>query len=373
MIPLTRPFLPEAAEAYVLDALRRDQRSGPGEYSQRAEEALRAHLGSPAAVLLVPSASAALELSLLVADIGPGDEVIVPTYTFAAAANAALLRGATPRFADVDPIGLGADIESVKRLINHRTKAVVAAPYGGIAGTIVPIASLCAEHGIALIEDEANGVLAVDGDRALGTIGAYGALSFHDTKVVAAGEGGALIVDDAAAVLEARAARDKGTNRDAFLAGQVERYTWVRTGSSWVVSELTAALILAGVEAIPALRQRMSALSAQYEERLGPWCEESGFRIVGAGTAWRSIATLVAPDAKSAFGMRAYLNVHDVASAFHYVPLHSSPAGLRSAPGDHCPVADDLWNRVVRIPFFVDLDESQIDRVLSVITAWSSP
>lgn len=366
-IPFNRATRGGDEERYLAEALAGGRLSGDGPFTQRCRAILEDLTGSEAA-LLTTSCTHALELSALLLDIGPGDEVIAPSFTFVSTLNAFVLRGATPVFADVRPDTLNLDERRLEGLITPRTKAIFLVHYAGVACEMEPILAIAARHGVAVVEDNAHGLFGTYRGRPLGSFGQLATLSFHETKNMSCGEGGALLINDPALVGRAEILREKGTNRSAFRRREVGRYEWLDVGSSWLPSDLLAAVLLAQLEARERIQARRAALWTRYEDGLADWA-----RSIGA-----TLPT-VPPDRQQAFHMfwmllpdRAdrdrvieELGRRGILAVFHYLPLHDSPMGRRLADRPiSCPVTEDVSGRLVRLPFFVDLAETEQDEVI---------
>jgi dTDP-4-amino-4,6-dideoxygalactose transaminase len=349
--------------------------SGDGPVGQEVERILARHLGVPR-VLLTPSGTAALELAVLALRLDPGDEVILPSFAFSSTANAVVLRGARPVFAEVDEATLNLDVAHAASLVTDRTRAVLPIHYGGIASQIDQLEALAGEHGLAIVEDAAHSLFGRWRGRALGAIGHFGAFSFHGTKNLTCGEGGALAVSDTRLVEHVEIMREKGTDRARFLRGEVDRYTWVDEGSSWVLAEPLAALLLAQLDAADHVQAARRAVWQRYAAELAPWAAEVGALLPpipeGAEPAWHCSWVLV-PQADDRDAFMEHLAAAGIASAFHFQPLHRSAMGRRLAAGAEpasLPVTDSVAERLVRLPFFTDLSEDEQTRVIGAVTTW---
>lgn len=304
-------------------------------------------------------------------DLQPGDEVIVPSYTFVSTASAFSWNGARPVFADVSPDTMNIDPASVRRLINPRTKAVCIIHYGGVAADPDTFCQLAEDNNLFLIEDNAHGLGARHGDRMLGTFGHLSTLSFHETKNVTCGEGGALVINDPVFLERAEILREKGTNRARFLRGQVDKYTWIDNGSSWVMSDMLAAVLLGQLERFDEIQCRRMAIWNRYHEELAEWASING------------VATPTIPDDSfhpghmyhlrlPSFFIRenfiGHLRNHGIMAVFHYQSLHTSPQGLRfGGAAYHCPVSDSLSETVVRLPLFYDLSVKEQATIIQAV------
>jgi dTDP-4-amino-4,6-dideoxygalactose transaminase len=325
-------------------------------------------------VLLTPSGTAALELAVLALRLRPGDEVIVPSFAFPSTANAVVLRGARPVFAEVREDTLNLDVDHAASLVTERTRAVLPIHYGGIASQLDELEQLASEHGLALVEDAAHSLFGRWRGRPLGAIGHFGAFSFHGTKNLTCGEGGALAVSDVRLVEHVEIMREKGTDRARFLRGEVDRYTWVDEGSSWILAEPLAALLLAQLDAADHVQAARRSVWQRYAAELAPWADEVGallpFVPEGAEPAWHCSWVLV-PTVEDRDPFMDHLAAAGIASAFHFQPLHRSAMGRRlGADQTDLPVTDSVAQRLVRLPFFTDLTEDEQARVIQAVTTW---
>jgi dTDP-4-amino-4,6-dideoxygalactose transaminase len=371
-IPFNRPFATGGEFDHMRDALDNLHLSGNGPYCARCSAWLQQQT-SAARALLTPSCTAALEMAMLLAGVGPGDEVVMPSFTFVSTAAAVALRGATPVFVDIRPDTFNLDETLVADACGPQTRAVVPVHYAGVACEMRALAATAAEHGAAVIEDAAQGVMSSYRGRPLGSLGALGAISFHETKNLSCGEGGALLVNDPELVDRAEILHEKGTDRARFFRGEVDRYTWVDLGSSFVLSDLSAAFLWAQLEHSQEITRRRLGVWHAYHERLGeledrgrlrrpivpPDCEPNGHAYC-----------VLVPDAERRDALIAGLARAGVQAVFHYVPLHSSPAGSRLGRAHGAlPVTDDVSARLMRLPLWVGMGEAEVDRVVAAIEA----
>lgn len=343
---------------YVTDAIERGRLAGGERYMHRCQELLQQITGA-GKVLLTTSCTSALEMATLLAGLGPGDEVILPSFTFTSTANAVVLRGAVPVFVDVQRETLNVDPDAVAAAITPRTRAIVPVHYAGVACDMAPILDLASENDLVVIEDAAQGVLGYLDDRHLGTLGHLGAFSFHQTKNIQAGEGGALLVNDPALVERAEIVWEKGTNRAAFSRGEVDKYTWLDVGGSFQPSELVSAFLLAQLEAAEEITQRRLELWNAYHEALEPLEKAGSLRrpVVPEGRQHNAhIYYLITGSADEQKALLRAFDEANVRAVFHYIPLHSSPAGkkLGRTAGD-LTVTEDLAYRLIRLPLWPDL------------------
>ncbi|HEY0256295.1 MAG TPA: dTDP-4-amino-4,6-dideoxygalactose transaminase [Candidatus Methylacidiphilales bacterium] len=369
-IPFNKACLAGREKEYMQDALARGHIAGNGDYTKRCEALLEKTVGVSRA-LLTTSCTHALEMTGLLLDLQPGDEVILPSFTFVSTANAYALRGARLVFCDIRPDTLNLDERILPALITPRTKAIVVVHYGGVGCAMNEIMDICQRRGVALIEDNAHGLFGKYQGRQLGTFGAMSTLSFHETKNFTCGEGGALLINDAKYVERAEIIREKGTNRARFFRGLVDKYTWVEVGSSYVVSDLLAGMLLGQLEAREEIQGRRKAVWERYQAAFHPW----------KGPA-QMVTPTVPVDCGQAYHLY-YLLLTDVAARdrfigeskaagmtcpFHYVPLHLSPAGLRMGGRESlCPVTENISPRLVRLPFYGDLTREEQERVIDLV------
>jgi dTDP-4-amino-4,6-dideoxygalactose transaminase len=375
-VPFNRPLVLEAGYEYLRQAVAQGHLSGDGRFTRQCHALLERLLGVPK-VLLTTSCTHALEMAALLLDVRPGDEVIVPSFTFVSTANAFVLRGARPVFADVRPDTLNLDEAHLERLITPRTRAVVPVHYAGVACAMDAILEVAARHGVAVVEDNAHGLFGCYGGRPLGTFGCLASLSFHETKNLSCGEGGALLINDERYVERAEVLREKGTDRNRFFRGEVDRYTWRDVGSSYLPSDALAALLFAQLEAHERIQARRRAIWERYAEGLRDWAGAAGVRLpvvpAGCEQAYH-LFYLLLPSPEERQALIAALRARGVHAIFHYLPLHLSDMGRRfgGREGD-CPVTEAVAERLVRLPLFYDLSESDQARVISSVVSHQSP
>lgn len=373
-IPFHHPYVAENQLAYVTDAMRRGWISGQGPYNDRAAELLGKVTGARH-VLLCTSGTSALDLAALTFDPGPGDEIIMPSFTFVSSANAFVLRGAVPVFVDCRPDTLNIDEERIEAAITERTRAVMVVHYAGVACEMERIGKIAERYGLAVIEDNAHGLGGSYRGRPLGSFGSMAALSFHATKNVQCGEGGAVLLADDRLAERAEILREKGTNRRQFFRGQVDMYRWVDVGSAFQPSEIAAAHLAAQLEAFDEIQGRRHAVWNHYHQTLAGWAKEQGVALpaVPDGCAHPAhLYYLLLPDLANRQALIGHLKERGVQAVFHYSPLHSSPAGRRygrEAPGG-CPVAENVADRLLRLPLYAGLDESACARVVDAVTGY---
>jgi dTDP-4-amino-4,6-dideoxygalactose transaminase len=374
-IPFNRADLVGRELDYVAEAIQGGHISGDGPFTKRCERLLEKMLGAPR-VLLTTSCTHALEMSALLLDLEPGDEVIVPSFTFVSTANAFALHGARPVFADVDPGTLNLDPSAVAEVIGPRTRAIVPVHYGGIGCDLEALSHLAASCGARLIEDNAHGFLGRRGGKLLGTSGSFSTLSFHETKNFTCGEGGALVLNDGAFAGRAEILREKGTNRSRYFRGEVDKYTWVDRGSSFVPSDMLAAFLLGQLERAVEIQEKRRRIFERYRDGLAAWGARNNVRLPvvppECEPAWH-LFYLLFPELSTRQRFLAWMKERGILCVFHYVPLHSSPMGsaLGAMPG-HCPVAEDVSARLARLPYYTDLTESDQCHVLEATLAFAA-
>ena len=373
MIPFNKATYHESDRAYLNQALESGHSSGNGPFTRQVEAKLSAlHQGSPA--LLTTSCTHALELAGRLLSLGPGDEVVVPSYTFVSTASAFLWNGAKPVFADVSPDTFNIDLRSVEQLVTDRTKAVCIVHYAGVGADPARFTDFCADRGLALIEDNAHGLGGVYEGRTLGTFGSMSTLSFHETKNVTCGEGGALVLNDVALVERAEILREKGTDRSRFMRGQTQKYTWMDSGSSWVMSDLLAALLLGQLERLDAITESRMRIWDTYREALAAWAHAIGASLPVIPAQAQHTAHMfyiVMPSSKVRDQFVEHMRRLDITVAFHYQSLHSSPMGSSLSPAViDAPVSDRASRRLIRLPIYESLQPEDQAKVIDAVTAF---
>jgi dTDP-4-amino-4,6-dideoxygalactose transaminase len=372
-IPFNKATLLGNELEYVEQAVADGHISGDGPFGRRCEELLEEAVGCDRA-LLTTSCTHALELAALLLDLGPGDEVVVPSFTFASSATAFALRGATIVFCDVRADTLNLDESLLPDVVTERTRALVPVHYAGVGCELDAICALADERGIAVVEDNAHGLFGAYRGRPLGTFGTFAAQSFHETKNVTCGEGGALLVNRPGYVERAEIMREKGTDRKRFFRGQVDKYTWVDVGSSYVLSDLAAAFLAAQLEAREAVQTARRRVWERYREGLADWMERRGVRppVVPehCEQPFHMFAVLM-PSLEERAALIEHLRARGILAVFHYLPLHLSAMGRRygGRPGQ-CPVAEDASDRLLRLPFYTGLSEAEQAEVIDAIEAY---
>ena len=369
-IPFNRPSLSGNELKYLAEAVRMGHISGDGFYTSKCHDFLERKLGVRRA-LLTTSCTHALELAALLLDLNKGDEVILPAFSFVSTANAFVLRGARPVFADVRPDTLNLDEKKLPHLITGNTRAVVPVHYAGVGCEMDTILEIARKQNLAVIEDNAHGLFAKYRGKFLGTFGCLAAQSFHETKNVTCGEGGALLINDERFIERAEIIRQKGTDRTRFLRGKVDKYSWVDLGSSYLPSDILAAFLFAQFEAHLQIQASRAQIWQRYYGELKGWADENGVRLPvvpeDCDQAYH-LFYLLLPSLKQRQRFIAHLKKHGILSVFHYVPLHTSEMGRRygGTPGE-CPVAETVSERLVRLPFYTQLSEPEQSRVIDTI------
>ena len=369
MIPFHLPFRATTAELSLQECLSTRHWSGNGPFGRRCRDSLKEICGS-AGVFLTPSCTSALEMAACLLDLQPGDEVIIPSFTFVSSASAFALLGARPVFVDVDPRTLNLDPVQVARAITPRTRALVAVHYAGVACDLEALA----QWGLPIIEDNAHGLFGSYRGRPLGSFGALGTLSFHETKNISCGEGGALLVNRPDWLERAEIAQEKGTNRARFLMGLSDKYTWVAPGSSYLLSELCAALLWANLSERETVQKSRLALWNRYQTSLRPWCEKHGVEQPHIPSGCQHPAHLyylLMPNLELRQSLMNHLRENGVQAAYHYQALHLSPMGQKyGADPASCPISEAAAARLIRLPLYTDLSRKDQDRILELMINW---
>ncbi len=372
-IPFNKPFMTGKELWYISQAHASGHLAGDGQFTKKCSSWLEQRTGSKRA-LLTHSCTGALEMAAILAGVVPGDEVIMPSFTFVSTANAFVLRGATPVFVDIRPDTLNIDEAKIEAAITPRTKVILPVHYAGVACEMDVIMEIAGRHRILVIEDAAQGIMSTYKGRPLGSIGHMAALSFHETKNIISGEGGALLINDIRFVERAEVIREKGTNRSQFFRGQVDKYTWTDFGSSYLPSELISAFLWAQMEEADPITKRRLAIWDTYHGFFAQAERSKKIRrpVVPAGCTHNAhMYYLLLPDLDRRTRFISQLKAADIGSVFHYVPLHSSPFGQQAARSHgHMTHTDDLSDRLVRLPLWLGLEEVQaevIQKILEVI------
>ena len=372
-IPFNRPFATGDDFEYVRVAINAAKFSGDGPFTTECHRLLEKSLGIQK-VLLTTSCTHALEMAGLLLDIGPEDEIIVPAFTFPSAINAFVLRGGRPVFVDVRADTLNIDEKQVEQHLSGRTKAIFLVHYAGVGCELDAIMPIARQHNIAVVEDNAHGLYGKYRGRFLGTFGELATLSFHETKNFSCGEGGALLINDTRFNERAEIIREKGTNRSRFFRGEVDKYTWVDVGSSYLPSDLLAAFLRAQLEHRDQIQSRRREIWENYSRELTSWAEANGARLPtippGCEQTYHMFYVIM-PSLQSRQALITHLAGSGILGVFHYLPLHLSPMGLRFGghQGD-CPVTEELSDRLLRLPFFTGMSNSEQSQVIETVSAF---
>ncbi len=371
LIPYNKPFIAGKELYNIAQAvIKHSHLAGDGYFTKQCQAWLQDRLGSPA--LLTHSCSAALEMAAILADIRPGDEVIMPSYTFVSTANAFVLRGGMPVFVDIRPDTLNIDGTKIEPAVTEKTKAIVPVHYAGVPCAMDAIMDIADRHGLMVVEDAAQALLSTDNDRFLGTIGDMGTLSFHETKNIISGEGGALLINNPALMDRAHIIWEKGTNRRQFFQGQVDKYTWVDMGSSFLPSDMTAAFLYAQLEQAETIIQKRRDICDRYREKLNILEYRGIIRLAhgesASGNHNGHIFYIITRSLEERIRLIGALKQENIHAVFHYVPLHSSPAGKKFCrTAGELKHTDELSNRVLRLPLYYEMNLDDVDRVADVI------
>ena len=372
-IPFNKPSLSGDELLHVAESIRAGHISSDGRFTKRCRELLETEFAVPGA-LLTTSCTHALEMAALLLDIEPGDEVIVPSFTFVSTVNAFVLRGAVPKFVDIRPDTLNIDETRIEALITSRTKAIVPVHYAGVACEMDEIMSLAKRYEVAVVEDNAHGALGRYRGKHLGTFGSMASLSFHETKNLTCGEGGALLVNDEDLLERAEIIRDKGTNRKRFLRGQVDKYTWTDVGSSYGLSDILAAYLCAQLEKREEIQLSRKKVWLKYRIGLNDWAQAHDIQLpfvpAHCDQAYHMFYILM-PSLEIRQKLIDHLKSRGILSVFHYLPLHLSEMGKQNGgkPGQ-CPVCEDVSDRLLRLPFYNSLSEAEQKDVIDAIESF---
>lgn len=372
-IPFNKPFLTGYEFVYISQAISGGHTAGDGPFTKKSQELLASMIGAPK-VLLTTSCTDALEMAALLLQLEEGDEVIVPSFTFVSTANAFAIHGGRPVFADIDPVTLNIDPESVESKITSRTRAIVPVHYAGVGCDMDRLGALAKKHNLTIIEDNAHGLMGRYRGRPLGSFGQLATQSFHETKNIICGEGGALVMNDPGFVERAEILREKGTNRSRFYRGQVDKYTWVDYGSSFLPSDILAAYLFAQLESRRLIQDLRKRIWERYALELAEWASRHDVRLPVTPAHCEQpyhMFYLLLPDGKSRDGLIAHLRSKGILAVFHYQALNKSDMGMKfgGKPGD-CPVTESISERLVRLPFYNALSEEEQTTVIAAITEY---
>jgi dTDP-4-amino-4,6-dideoxygalactose transaminase len=370
VIPFNRPSMVGNENKYIAEALASGHISGDGIFTKKCHALFEQEMGV-AKALLTTSCTHALEMAALLLDMKPGDEFISPSYTFVSATNAFVLRGARPVFVDIRPDTLNLDEKLLEAAITPRTKAIVPVHYGGISCEMDTIMEIAGRYGVPVVEDNAHGLFAKYKGRYLGTFGQLATQSFHETKNFTCGEGGALLVNDPHYVERAEIIREKGTDRSRFFRGQVDKYSWVDVGSSYLPSEVLAAFLYAQLEARTRIQERRQQIWNRYNTELADWAARREIGLPSVPSECEQayhMFYIIMPSLGQRQALISYLKEHGILSVFHYLPLHLSTMGVEfgGKPGD-CPVTENLSDRLLRLPFYNSMTDAEQSVVIEAL------
>lgn len=373
IIPFNKPALVSGEIELVAEVLRQGHMAGDGVYTKKCNTLLESITGSQK-VLLTTSCTHALEMTSLLLDIQAGDEVILPSFTFVSTVNAFVLRGARPVFADIRPDTLNMDESKLEHLITPRTRVIVPVHYAGVGCEMESILAIAHQHGLKVVEDNAHGLFGKYRGKSLGTFGDLATQSFHETKNISCGEGGAVLINDPTLNDRAEILREKGTNRSRFFRGQVDKYTWVDIGSSYLPSEALAAVLYAQLTAREEIQSRRRHIWERYASTLSGWAQQHNVRLPIIPEYCQQpyhMFYMLMPSLEVRTRFISWMKDHGVTCVFHYLPLHLSQMGEKFGGkiGD-CPVTEDISDRLVRLPLFYNLEDSELDDVIEQILAF---
>jgi len=365
-IPFNKPFIVGKELYNIAQAVVESHLSGDGPFTGRCHQWLEERLGC-AKALLTHSCTGALEMAAMLCGIGPGDEIIMPSFTFVSTANAFVLRGGTPVFVDIREDTLNIDETLIERAITPHTRAIVPVHYAGTACGMDEIMKIAQKYGLFVVEDAAQALLATYRDKYLGSIGHFGCLSFHETKNIISGEGGALLINDKKFVEQAEILWEKGTNRKQFFRGKVDKYTWIDIGSSFLPSELVGAFLYAQLEQAEKIIATRARITEQYLRLLRPLEDKGSIRLPGSEFGNNNnghIFYIITRSIDDRCRLIDYLKQNEILSVFHYVPLHSSPGGIKYGRTiGNMRVTNDLSDRLLRLPVYYEMREEDVEMV----------
>ncbi len=366
-----KPYMAEKTLNYIRQAYENDHVSGDGKFSRRCHQFLEEHL-SVTKALLTTSGTDALEMMALLIDLDEGDEVIMPSFTFVSTANAFVLRKAKPVFIDIRPDTLNMDEKLLEELITDRTKAIVPVHYAGVGCEMDKILDIANKHNLKVLEDNAHGIFGTYKGKFLGTFGALAALSFQETKNFSCGEGGALLINDPQYIERAEIIRDKGTNRSQLFRGEVDKYTWLDVGSSFLLSDILAACLYAQLELREQIQVKRCQIWENYYNGLKGWAENLGVKLPTVPEDCQQtyhLFYMIMPSCEQRNALIDYLREHGIQSVFHYLPLHLSKMALSYKQSHHasCPVTEQISERLIRLPFYNDLTREDQDFTIETI------
>lgn len=373
-IPFNKPFVVGKELYYIAQTVMKEKHlAGDGAFTKKCQAWIENRLGC-AKALLTHSCTAALEIAAILCDIGPGDEVIMPSFTFVSTANAFVLRGGIPVFIDIRPDTLNMDERLIEAAITPRTRAIVPVHYAGTACNMDAIMAIAEKYGLFVIEDAAQALLSTHRSKCLGAVGHLGCLSFHETKNIISGEGGALLINDPRLIERAEIIREKGTDRSRFFRGEIDKYTWQDVGSSFLPGELMAAFLYAQLEEAERIIANRCQIHRRYLDLLQPLAERGHVRLPGFSSDCAQnghIFYILTVSQEVRDGLLVHLRKARINAVFHYVPLHSSPAGIRfcRSIGD-MEITDRVSNQLLRLPLFYEMREDEVGRVVAEILSF---
>jgi len=369
-IPFNKPFIAGKELYYIAQAVTFGNLAGDGNFTKQCSRLLEEQFRIPR-VLMTPSCTSSLEMAAILCELGPGDEVILPSYTFVSTANAIVRVGAKPVFVDIRADTLNIDEQQIEAAITPNTKAIMPVHYAGIGCEMDKIMDIASKHHLVVIEDAAQGVGSYYGNRALGSIGHLGTYSFHETKNYICGEGGALCINDPGMIKRAEIIRDKGTNRCEFFRGEIDKYTWVDIGSSYVPSEIACAFLYAQLEMMSVIAERRKTIYQQYRMLLKPLEVQGLLRLPHIPEDCESnyhMFYILLSERAVRDALMAHLKQHGIMAVFHFVPLHSSPMGQKYGGqiGD-LSITEELSGRLLRLPFYFEMTEGEQDYIVQCL------
>ncbi|HEY8600372.1 MAG TPA: dTDP-4-amino-4,6-dideoxygalactose transaminase [Thermomicrobiales bacterium] len=375
-VPFNRPSVSPTTAENVAQALAGTHASGDGPFTHRCHRYLERRLDVPKA-LLTTSCTHALEMAALLLDFQPGDEVIVPSFTFTSTINAFALRGAQPVFADIRPDTLNLDEALLEQLVTPRTKAIIPVHYAGVGCEMDVITQVAERHNLAVVEDNAHGLFGKYRGRHLGTFGSLATQSFHETKNISCGEGGALLINDRRYTEAAEIIREKGTDRSRFVRGQVDKYSWASLGSSYLPADLLAAVLYSQFEYAEQIQATRQQIWATYFGALRTWAESRYIRLPYVPDYCEQayhMFYLILPSQEARQSLIGHLRTRGILSVFHYLPLHLSTMGRRygGREGD-CPITEAVSDRLLRLPFYNSMTEQELQEVIDALSDWQLP
>lgn len=374
-IPFNVPFLPDGAISKITDSLKSRKLAGDGPATEYASQQLREIIGAPE-ILLTPSCTHALEMSVRLLKLDVADEVIVPSFTFTSTANAIVLAGAVPVFVDIDPITQNIDVEKAEQAITSRTRAIFCINYAGISPALDKLKKLCDDNGLVLLEDNAHGLGATVNGKSLGTFGAIATQSFHETKNIQCGEGGCLVINDVKYLEDAEIMREKGTNRSRFFRGQVDKYTWVDAGSSWLLADTLAALLSAQLDVFQEIQELRGHTWKLYDIGLQNWSSKTSISPMTVPSHCQQpfhMYYLMTNSLEERTKLINHMKDRGVIPAFHYQPLHSSAAGKKyGRPGSDFVNTERAANCLLRLPLWAGMTTSEVEQVIESVVSFQN-